>query len=218
MIEFISNNGIVLVTIIFVCAILVHIAKKNSLAVWIYVVQSIAISLILLSSPLAKYSPLFLIATISTIVVKSIVAPYFFFDLIKKHELKFSASTYLSIPRTLLVIAILSLFSRLDFIEDIAYSVNVDVNILAISMATVFTSIFLIINRKGALSQMIGILSLENGVVSFAFFAGLEQSGALQIGITFDILVWIIIASIFGSMIHRQFGSLDVTEMKNLTE
>jgi hydrogenase-4 component E len=40
----------------------------------------------------------------------------------------------------------------------------------------------------------------------------------LQLGITFNILIWIIIATVFISMIFRQFASLDVTTMKELTE
>ena len=68
------------------------------------------------------------------------------------------------------------------------------------------------------MSQIIGILSLENGIVAFALFSGLEQSPALQIGIMFDLLVWVIIAAVFISMIYKQFGSLDVTELKHLKE
>jgi len=74
-------------------------------------------------------------------------------------------------------------------------------NLLLLSVATIMISLFLIINRKGALSQMLGILSLENGIVSFALFAGLEQNPGLQLGITFNILIWIIIATVFISMI-----------------
>jgi hydrogenase-4 component E len=59
---------------------------------------------------------------------------------------------------------------------------------------------------------------LENAIVSFATLAGLEQSPGLQIGIMFDIGVWIMIATIFVSMIYRQFGSLDVASMQHLKE
>ena len=79
-------------------------------------------------------------------------------------------------------------------------------------------SIFLTINRKSALSQIIGILSLENSIVAFAIFAGLEQSPSLQIGILFDISIWLTIATAFISMIYAHFGSLDITSMKNLTD
>jgi len=74
----------------------------------------------------------------------------------------------------------------------------------------------MIINRKGALSQMIGVLSLENSIVSFAFTAGLEQKPGLELGITFDIFVWIIIATVFVSMVYKKFKTLDVTEMSRL--
>ncbi len=92
------------------------------------------------------------------------------------------------------------------------------INLLLLNVATIMISLFLSINRKGALSQMLGILSLENGIVSFALSAGLEQNPGLQLGITFNILIWIIIATVFISMMFRQFGSLDVTTMKKLTE
>ena len=81
-----------------------------------------------------------------------------------------------------------------------------------------FLSLFLIINRKSALSQIVGILSLENSIVAFAIFAGLEQSLSLQIGILFDISVWLIIATVFMSMMYTHFGSLDVTDMKKLKD
>ncbi len=65
---------------------------------------------------------------------------------------------------------------------------------------------------------MIGILSLENGIVCFATFAGLEQTPGLQLGVIFDIFVWVIIATVFISMIYRHFGSLDVSAMRTLKE
>jgi len=46
----------------------------------------------------------------------------------------------------------------------------------------------------------------------------LEQSPTLQLGIIFDIAVWIVISTVFTSMIYQHFGSLDVTEMKSLKD
>lgn len=65
---------------------------------------------------------------------------------------------------------------------------------------------------------MVGILSLENAIVSFAFLSELEATPNMQIGIIFDLLVWIIIVYIFAGMIHEKFGTLDSTVMNNLKE
>ena len=73
-------------------------------------------------------------------------------------------------------------------------------------------------NRKGAISQITGILSLENSIVAFGIVAGLEQSLALQLGIVFDVFVWLIIAIAFVSVVYRKIGSLDVTNMRKLRD
>jgi hydrogenase-4 component E len=204
--------------VIFSSAVFLHLTKKNSSAVRLYIAQASAISLLLLLPAIGESSPLLVIAIIATIMVKLFIAPYFFFGLIKKHRLKYSVSTYLNTPITVLIIAALVAFTRTDVFRPLAQLAVEGRTLLLLSVATIMISLFLIINRKGALSQMLGILSLENGIVSFALFAGLEQNPGLQLGITFNILIWIIIATVFISMIYRQFGSLDVTTMKKLTE
>ena len=205
-------------TAVFVSVVSLHLTKKNSSAVILYIVQSLAVASLLLISSFESLSALSVMAIAATIIVKIVVAPYFFFGLIKKHQLTFSVSTYLNMPVTLLVIAALTALSRASLFRPLSLLAPARHDLLLISFATILLSLFLVINRKGVLSQMLGILSLENGIVSFVLNAGLEQSPGLQIGITFDILIWIIIATVFASMIYKQFGSLDVTAMNKLTD
>ena len=204
--------------VIFAAAVFMHLTKKNSSAIRLYIAQSAAVSLLLLLPAIEESSKLLIVAIASTIAVKLFIAPYFFFGLIRKHRLKFSVSTYLNTPITLLVIAVLVAVTRTEVFRPLAHLAPDGNNLLLLNVATIMISLFLSINRKGALSQMLGILSLENGIVSFALSAGLEQNPGLQLGITFNILIWIIIATVFISMMFRQFGSLDVTTMKKLTE
>jgi hydrogenase-4 component E len=204
--------------VIFAAAVFLHLTKKNSSAVRLYIAQSAAISLLLLIPAFEESSLLLTVAIVSTIAVKIFIAPYFFFGLIRRHGLKFSVSTYLNTPITLLAIAALVALTRTEVFRPLSHLADGGNHLLLLSVATIMISLFLIVNRKGALSQMLGILSLENGIVSFGVFAGLEQNPGLQLGITFNILIWIIIATVFISMIYRQFGSLDVTTMKKLTE
>jgi hydrogenase-4 membrane subunit HyfE len=210
---------LVLTTTVFTSAILLHLTKKNSSAVFYYVIQSAAISSLLVIASFERISILLLISISATVAVKLFIAPFFFFRLIKRHQLKFTVSTYLNTPLSLAAIAVLIALVQADFIKPLLLlTTSGQTFILNLSLSTILISLFLIINRKGALSQMLGILSLENGIVSFALSAGLEQSPGLQLGITFNIFVWIIIATVFSSMIFRKFGSMDVTALNRLTE
>jgi len=208
-----------LATVIFAAAVFLHLARKNSSAVRLYVMQSAAVACLLLLASFEHLSPLLAMAILSTFAVKLVIAPFFFFRLIRRHQLKFTVSTYLNTPLTLAIIAVLVTLVQSDIFKPLVrLAPSGQGLLLTTTIATILISMLLMINRKGALSQMIGILSLENGIVAFALFAGLEQSPALQMGITFNIMIWIMIASVFVTMIFRQFGSLDVTTMKELTE
>lgn len=205
-------------TVVFVTIVLMHLAKKNSSVVWLYILQSAAVVFLLTMSSVTELSFLLVLTLLSTIVVKLFVAPSFFFNLIKRHQMVFSATTYINLPLTLFAIALIVGFTQSFLREPLALITAVDPTLLIVAVSAIFCSLFLIVNRKSALSQMIGILSVENSIVAFALFAGLEQSPSLQLGIMFDLLIWIIIATVFASMIYREFGSLDVSEMKHLTE
>jgi len=204
--------------LVFVSVVLMHLARKNATVVWLYILQSVAVVFLLVVSSLSELSLLVAFTLISTIVIKLFVAPTFFLNLIKRHRLVFSATTYLNTPLTLFCLAALVAFTQSFLREPLTLVTPVDTSLLIIAVSAIFCSLFLIVNRKGALSQMIGILSAENSIVAFTLFAGLEQSPSLQLGIMFDLLVWILIASIFASMIYKQFGTLDVGEMSHLTE
>lgn len=207
-----------LIEIVFLTIVFLHIAKKNITAVLAYEIQSLAIVAILFYSFFeTKSFPLLFVALLA-LTVKGILAPIFFVKLIKKHELTFLVSTYVNTPLTLIIIAVLTAVANSDTFAPLTNIIPANQILLSFALSTMILSLFLIVNRKGALSQIIGILSLENTIVAFTIFAGLEQSASLQIGIIFDIFVWLIIATVFVSMIYKHFGSLDVTSMKTLKD
>lgn len=211
-------NPQILVEIVFGTIIFLHIAKKNFGASLAYGFQSLAITALLLKSFLETGSMALLFIALLLFIVKVIIAPWYFIKLIRKHNLTFSVSTYLNTPSTLIVIVILTFIAHSSKFTPLSSLALANQSLLLLPLSSMFVSLFLIINRKGALSQIIGILSLENSIVAFAFFAKLEQSLMFQIGIIFDFFVWLIIATVFVSMIYKHFGTLDTTLIKNLKD
>lgn len=194
-----------------------HLTKKNSSLVFLYVCQSLLTVILLYLSSSEGLSYSLALVLLITFVIKVIIAPYFFMKFIKKSQMKFASNVYLNTPLTLIAVASLVIIAFSQF-KPLAILSPGNENSLLLSIATIFISFLLIINHKGALSQIFGVLAIENGIVSFAALAGLEETFSLRVGIIFDIFIWIIIATIFVSMIYKQFGSLDVTAMKHLKD
>ncbi len=209
---------IILAGIAFMTIVLIQIARKSMLVVELFVVQSAAV-IALLAWSSRDHVTLTLVATILAIAaVKLFVAPFFLKRLIATHASRFSSNTYLSGPNTLIVLALIIALSSSYLFKPLAVIAPGAQTLLFLSIASLFCALFIVINRQGALSQMIGILSMENSIVMMALAAGLEQSPALQLGITFDLLLWVCVAYIFLSLLYRQFGSLDVTQLRRLKD
>ena len=208
----------ILLEIVFLSVVFLHITRKNYDAAVAYGIQSLAIVLILFNSYLETRDIFLLFIVLLTLIVKVVMAPLFFTRLIKKHALNISVNTYLNISLTLIMIVGLTAIAHSAKLAPLANLIPANEALLSMALSVMLLSLFLIVNRQGALSQIIGILSLENSIVAFTMFSGLEQSSALQFGIIFDIVVWIIIATIFVSMLYKHFGTLNVTSIKNLTD
>lgn len=204
--------------ILFLSTIFLHLTKKNFGAVTAYSVQSFAITLLLLNSFFETKSFHLLLVVLVTLLIKVIFAPTFFTKLIKKYQLTFSISTQLNTPLTLLTIVAFSAMAHSTMLSPLTAIIPEHETLLSLALSAIFLSFFLIVNHKGALFQIIGVLSLENSIVAFAIYAGLEQSPMLELGIIFDILIWSVIATVFVSMIYRHFGSIDTSVMKHLTD
>lgn len=207
-----------LLEVMFLTIIFLHVTKKNIGAIVAYGVQSFVVVLILFNSYLEFGHPDLLFVAILALIVKVILVPTFLIRLINKHDLTFSISTYLNTPLTFIVLVFLIFVSYSGKFLPLTNIVPAHNELLMLALAMIFISMFLIINRKGVISQIVGILSLENSILAFAIFAGLEQSTSLQIGILFDIFIWSVIAMVFVSMIYKHFGSLDTTSMENLKD
>lgn len=205
--------GIALLTVVFI-----NISKKNSETIIAYGIQSLAIVFILLNLYLETKEVGILIIVILVLLIKVVASILFFNKLIHRHELRFTIRTYCNVPLTFTIVAFLILLAYSSKFIVLTSLIPANQSLISASLAFLFISLFLIVNSKGALSQIFGVLSLDNSIVALAVFTGLEQSLSVQVGILFDLFVWMTIAVIFVSMIYRHLGSLDVTSMKNLTE
>lgn len=202
--------------LIFLSVISMHLTKKRIPIIYFYMIQSFVISLLLVYSAFKGSSiPLIAVAVV-IFVVKVIVAPMYFLHLIKRYKLQFSAGSYLNLSATLLVLAIITAMTNSRVFQPLLTLAPANEKALLSAFAAMFISLFLIINRKGAFSQIMGVLSLENSVFAFVFAAGLGQGPWLELSLVFDIFLWIIIASVFVSMIYKKFDTLDVTVMTHL--
>lgn len=91
-------------------------------------------------------------------------------------------------------------------------------NTLAISLAVILVGMLMIITRRKAVAQVIGFMSMENGLFFAAVAATYGMPMVVELGIAFDILVAAILFGIFFFQLRSGIGSLDVDHLNRLHE
>jgi hydrogenase-4 component E len=89
---------------------------------------------------------------------------------------------------------------------------------LGIALAVVMLSFLMMITRRKALPQVIGFLSMENGLFFAATSATYGMPMVVELGIALDVLVGTFIFGIFFFQIRETFDSLDIRNLEKLKE
>lgn len=202
----------------FIAVVLLHLVKSTKYTVRLYALQSAAVAAILVILGISEGERGLVAIGIITFFAKVIVAPFFFARLVRRFGHLVASASYLSTPATLVVLLGTIVFAASSVFAPLWAISSVTPDVFVFNIAMVLIAIFLLINRQGALAQIVAILALENSVLLFAIFLGVKQTFALELGIVLDIVIWMVIAYAFLALVYRQFGSLDTREMRHLIE
>jgi hydrogenase-4 component E len=89
---------------------------------------------------------------------------------------------------------------------------------MPLAMGLVFVSLFVIISRKKALTQVLGFLMLENGIALLAVLGTHGIPIIVEIGVFLDVALGFIVMQVFVYQIHETFESIDVEQLNKLRE
>jgi hydrogenase-4 component E len=87
---------------------------------------------------------------------------------------------------------------------------------LPIAMALLFVSLFIIVSRRKAITQVIGFLMLENAI---ALLAAVGTGGVpllVELGVFLDALMVFLVMQVFVYQIHATFDTVDVEQLRRL--
>jgi len=87
---------------------------------------------------------------------------------------------------------------------------------LSISIAVILIGFFLMITRKKAVTQMVGLMTMENGVFLCAMVLTSGMPMIIELGVSFDVLMGILIMGIFVFRIRETFASIDTSKLNSL--
>ena len=153
-----------------------------------------------------------------TLALKVVALPWILHRLIRRLDVKWDVERLVNVPTTMLIGIVLVVFSFNLAVPISQLSGTITRATLGIAMASVMLSFLMMITRRKAIPQVIGFLSMENGLFFAATSATYGMPMVVELGIALDVLVGVLILGVFFFQIREQFDSLDLQHLEKLKE
>jgi hydrogenase-4 component E len=153
-----------------------------------------------------------------TLALKVLLIPWMLHRVIDRLQVRWDVETLINIPTTMLIGIGVVIFSFNLALPISQLSNKLASGTLGIALACVLLSFLMMITRAKAVPQVIGFLTMENGLFFAATSATYGMPMVVELGIALDVLIGVLILGVFMFQIREQFDSLDIRHLEKLKD
>src|SRR6266516_1391717 len=150
--------------------------------------------------------------------LKVVFIPSYLERLAKRVGAERESQPYVNITSSLIIAALLVLLAYAVMRPLVLASQLPTRGGLPLAVGLIFIGLFVIINRKKALTQVVGFLVLENGVALLAVLGTFGIPLIVELGVFLDVLMGFLVMQVFIYHIHGTFESIDVEQLSQLKD
>ena len=152
------------------------------------------------------------------LIVKGMMIPRVLNRAVAKIGLVRVAAPYLGTTLALIICGILTILSFYVMTPIAASNPLPTADAIPLAFAGILVGFFIMVNRRRAVTQILGFLMLENGIFLLALLATYGVPFIVEMGVFLDVLVAVLIMEVFVYRIKDNFDSIDVGRLEDLKE
>jgi hydrogenase-4 component E len=184
----------------------------------LFMLQGLALVVASLLLAYATHQNELYVSAALTLGLKVMLIPWLLHRVIRRLNVRWDVETLINIPTTMLVGIGLVIFSFSLALPISRLSSSMAGGSLGIALACVLLSFLMMITRSKAVPQVIGFLSIENGLIFAATTVTNGMPMIVEFGVALDVLVGVLILGVFMFQIREQFDSLDIHHLEKLKD
>jgi hydrogenase-4 component E len=200
---------------LFITVLLIAAAKRTSTCIVLFGAQCAVITAQIMAVAFLHHSGEAFVVGALVFVVKVLAIPYALLRIRKRLNVPGGVIASTTPAQSVYIAAGLILLAFL-VVQPYVRALALDGEMLAAATAIVLTGAFLMVSRKKALMQVIGLLVLENGIFLAALTTTFGMPLVIEMGIFFDLLMCVLLMGVFVFRIRDTFEHVDVSKLRRL--
>lgn len=156
-----------------------------------------------------------LIVAVFAILIKALVIPWFLFRVMEDVHIKREAEPFVSYPFSMICGVGLALLSY-AVVEPISDGNPFAARGFALALTLMQLGLWLMVGRKKAITQVVGLLVVENGLFVAALATSFGMPMVVELGLAFDLLVAVVVTGLLIFRIQSTFTSINTERLSRL--
>lgn len=185
-------------------------------AIRLFAVQSLFLGIVAATIAVSQHRhELFVMAGL-TFVLKATLIPWFLMRVIDRIGIHREIEPFLNVPASLLVclgLTVVGYRVSTGFPEGAG---GVSHHLIGVALSMLLIGLFLMVTRKKAITQILAVLTVENAVFLVAVGVTTGMPFVVELGISFDVILAILILGVLVQRIVHRFESMDVSRLSKL--
>jgi hydrogenase-4 component E len=200
---------------LFITVLLIAAARRTSTCIVLFGAQCAVITAQIAAAAFVHHSREAYVVAAMVLVVKVLAIPYALLRITKRLNVPADVSSSIGPAQSVYIAGALILLAFL-VVQPYVRALALDGEMLAAATALVLAGAFLMVSRKKALMQVIGLLVLENGIFLAALTTTFGMPLVIEMGIFFDLLMCVLLMGVFVFRIRDTFDHVDVSRLRRL--
>ncbi|HYT66691.1 MAG TPA: hypothetical protein VEL51_09750 [Vicinamibacterales bacterium] len=185
-------------------------------AIRLFAVQSLFLAIVAATMAIsASRHELFVMAGL-TVVLKAALIPWFLMRVIDRIGIHREIEPFLNVPASLLVclgLTVVGYRVSTGFPEGTG---GVSHHLIGVALSMLLIGLFLMVTRKKAITQILALLTVESAVFLVAVGVTSGMPFVVELGISFDVILAVLILGVLVHRIVDRFESMDVSRLSKL--
>ena len=175
----------------------------------VFALHAVVLALSVAWEALVQHAPHLFITAAIALIVKAIIIPVALHRIVRRLDIHRSVETVVGIGPTMLAGMGLVALSTALMLRVTPGADALARQDLAFALSVVLLGLLMMVSRRNAISQVVGLMSIENGLILAA--AGAKGMPlVVEISVAFSVLVAFIVIGIFLFRIRERFDTVDV--------
>ena len=176
------------------------------------------VSLAVVAAVLAwrEHDPGLAYTAIVVLVVKAAFVPWLLLRVVRRNQRSRETAPLVNVTASLVAAAVLIVISYVVSSKLTALDPSVATRLAPLGMATILVGYFMLVTRRRAVSQIVGLLLVDNGISLVTFLLSSGVPLIVELGSSLDILLVVVVLQVLVVHASDQHGSFELEEMKEL--